>query len=185
MKIIRGLQRLWRDESGSIMLESAVVFPVQMFLTLSIVQIAFVLAALNVVNYAAFQAARTAAVTMHSGVIDDDGRRRARHAAMIVVGSLHNRADAANAGDGKTAVLRTMHHLYYLEELQDWQLQVTVGHTAYKEGEQVVAAGVCYFFPLTIPLVGGVIGGVFSGAVDKGLMHIPIARTSVVPKPWL
>lgn len=80
MSRLRGLLgRLRRDESGQAMVEFVLVFPIQLVLSLCVLQFAFIAHAHLVVEQAAFMGARAAAVA-DAGVprgFDDEGAWRA------------------------------------------------------------------------------------------------------------
>lgn len=71
--VLRLLRRLRRDTSGQSMLETAIILPVILLLMLFIMEAALVFNAKQVANYAAFCAARTAAVY---GYTDSDQAKK-------------------------------------------------------------------------------------------------------------
>lgn len=80
-RFVLRLQELGRDtESGAAMVEFVLVFPVQLFLTLAVIQFAFICHAHIVVAQAAFMGARAAAVA--DGLGDGGGPAVLRAAAM-------------------------------------------------------------------------------------------------------
>ena len=60
---------LWRDQSGSVMVEAVIIIPVLVTLTFAIIQVGVLLFLLNSINHVTFEAARAVAV----GLLDDEG----------------------------------------------------------------------------------------------------------------
>lgn len=183
-------KRFWRDESGVVMLETALVFPIQLLLTLFIMQAALIWSAANVVNYAAFQAARTAMVHIKGGVVTNDVQWRAMQAAHAITSALSNPAKASPRTTN-TVTLRTLHHDYYLKRNPLLQLEVSVfydGRSGLSAGfadDSVVTAAVRLYFPLTVPLAGGIMGlGVSGNKLSNGVRYIPMYQAASLPKPW-
>jgi hypothetical protein len=79
------LRRLHEDEGGQAMIEFVLVFPVQLLLSLSILQFAFLAKAHIVVEQAAFMAARAAAVADVPGAPADPNEAARRVAARTLV----------------------------------------------------------------------------------------------------
>lgn len=78
-RLVQTLRRLRRDESGQAMVEFVLVFPIQLVLSLCVLQFAFIAHAHLVVEQAAFMGARAASVA-DAGVprgFDDEGAWRA------------------------------------------------------------------------------------------------------------
>ncbi len=73
-----------RGDSGQILIETAVVLPLTLFLVYSIIQLSLLMVTAMVVNYAAYVGARSAIVHVRDG----DYKRLANRAAKIVLGSL-------------------------------------------------------------------------------------------------
>lgn len=188
--IVRALAAFWRDESGAIMLETVLVFPIQILLTLFIVQSAFLWSAANIVNYAAFQAARTAMLEIRGASIDAEAEKKAWIAAHVVTSVLSNPIKRASDRAGAQQ-LRTLHHDYYMPKghfLGDsLGLQVYVGfdsNLGKAVDDQVIVAAVRYYFPLTVPLAGGLMGLGYPGNVLRGVRYIPMEQVARLPKPW-
>lgn len=187
------LRRLWRDESGVVMLETALVFPLQLFITLALVQMALVWSAANVVHYAAFQGARTAMVHIKGGEVTRETRRRAYGAVHAITSALSN---PAYPGAPNTVRLRTLHHDYYMKETPLRGLDVFVGYDVAPglrptaPDDLVVTAAVRLYFPLTVPVAGGIIGRFVKGNVlhrsggQGGIRYIPMEQVVSLPKPW-
>lgn len=188
--IVRALAAFWRDESGAIMLETVLVFPIQILLTLIIVQSALLWSAANVVNYAAFQAARTAMLEIRGDKIDKTVERKAWLAAHTVTSVLSNSVKRTS-DRSKAFELRTLHHNYYMPRGHylgnSLGLQVHVGfdsNLGNAVDDEVIVAAVRYYFPLTVPLAGGLMGLGYSGNVLRGVRYIPMEQVARLPKPW-
>lgn len=188
--IWRKLASLGRDESGVIMLETVLVFPIQLFLTLAIIQLALVWSASNIVNYAAFQAARTGMVHIRGNTITDDAHDKAYSAAVAVTSCIANPASKGSAPN--VTELRTMHHTYYLSKDSIGGLDLSLGFESGSSfnlavDDNVVTAAVRYYFPMTVPVVGGMLAlGVKETKVSStGLKYIPIEQVARLPKPWV
>ena len=79
-------KKLRKNESGQAMVEFAVVFPVVFLLCLVIMQTFLLLSARQVVNYAAYCAARSAIVFLPDK--DSDAKEKAKRAAIIATWSI-------------------------------------------------------------------------------------------------
>lgn len=110
MRLLAGLRRLHRDESGQAMVEFVLVFPVQLVLSLLILQFCFVAHAHLVVQQAAFLGARAGAVAdvgegkgfSTRAELDSwaaDGKKAARRVAGRTVGVLTS-GEAPSTPDG-------------------------------------------------------------------------------------
>ena len=186
------LRRLWDDESGAIALETVLVFPIQLLLTLMIIQAAYIWAAAGVINYAAFQAARVYMIEPRDGGDAQHlvAHRKAWNAAYIATSVLANPIQDA-ASRVKYPMLRTLHHEYYMlggHPLGNNNgLQVYIGEDSRLSesvDDIVVTAGVRYYFPLTVPLAGGIMGLFTSGNILKNIRYIPMEQVVSIPKPW-
>lgn len=85
--LLGGPGRLHRDESGQAMVEFVLVFPIQLVLSLCVLQFAFIAHASLVVEQAAFMGARAAAVAdagLERGFLDSGWRPAANKAAKRV-----------------------------------------------------------------------------------------------------
>jgi hypothetical protein len=60
---------LWRDQSGSVMVEAVIIIPVLLTLTFAIIQVGVLLFLLNSISHVTFDVARAVAV----GQLDDEG----------------------------------------------------------------------------------------------------------------
>ena len=76
--MLRRLHNLHRDDDGQTMVEFAIAFPVQLFLMLGIMQLAMIFVAKQIVNYAAFSAARSELVK--DDLVEIDGEDAANQA---------------------------------------------------------------------------------------------------------
>ncbi len=182
--------RFWRDDSGVVMLETALVFPLQLLITLLLMQMAMIWSAANVVRYAAFQAARTAVVHIKGQGVTEDVRWRAFEAAHVVTSSLSNPATSQSPN---VAELRTMHHMYYMKRTPLSGLDVRVGFDqAFASvgdiDDTVVTADIRLYFPLTVPLAGSLIGSLASGSrrssTGSGMWYLPMNQMVSLPRPW-
>lgn len=187
--IWRGLRNFWNDESGAVMLETVIVFPIQLLLTMVILQAAFIWAAAGIINYAAFQAARTALVEIRGTEITPLIHKKAWLAAFTITSVLSNpiteTSQRANAVE-----LRTLHHNYYFPGHHfagTYGLQVYLGfHRDRSDApdDEVIGAAIRYYYPLTVPLAGMLMGRNYSGGVWRGVRFIPMEQTVFLPKPW-
>ncbi len=146
------LSAFWRDESGVAMLETVFVFPLQLLLTMLIVQVAMIFVASNVVNYAAFQGARTALVTVRGDTVDRATKLAADRAAWIVCSTLHNTTNSFNRANRQK--MRIFEYNYYFPK--DISTRLRSGLTLYptegKPDESMLEYELRYWMPLMVPL---------------------------------
>lgn len=83
------LLRLRSDDSGVVMLETVLVFPIQLMVMMIIIQIAHLYVAANVLHYAAFQGVRTATLNVRGGE-HDEAIERGKRAAWVVASVINN-----------------------------------------------------------------------------------------------
>lgn len=152
------LRRLARDdESGQAMTEFVLVFPIQLLLTLTILQFAFIAHAHIVVSQAAFMGARAAAVADMTPVNQQDAARRvvARTVGLLTSGEEPDRPTNPNPPGGGELVWyaqggqRITYGATRQREAYGHLQQVTV-HAYPAEG--YLACEVEYDYVMTIPV---------------------------------
>lgn len=189
-RVWRRLRNLRRDESGAIMLETVLVFPIQLLLTLFIIQSALIWSAANIINYAAFQTARTAMVELRGPDFTAAAARRSWQAAYTVTSVLAN--PIKKESERRYAyTLRTLHHNYYMPKHHGLGnssgLEVYIGRERSRidsPDDDLITAAVRYYFPLTVPVAGSLIGVAYPGNVLNNIRFIPMEQVVTLPKPW-
>ena len=197
------LQRL-KSSDGQALAEFAVVFPVQLLITLGIIQYALVLVARDVVNYAAHAAAR-------AELVGEDTHRAAAMICSPITGTSKGARDVRlEPGYGGTAYEKEDQYGESISfpgwssplipvtgptpddvVLPGWGRLKKSGvallktHTetkvAREEDEDFVEVQILYEYELPIPAVNWV----FSSHRIGGHPHLGIVRTARAPKPWV
>ena len=180
-----------RSSAGSVMLEFVLAFPVILTLILACMQFAHMWTARQVVQYAAFCAAR-AALVCESGEYQEAGRQAAEQVcAWIVLGKNAGEQDKKIPGwgviPGSGAVKRKTK--VKMEQIGSWNVKATVTHD----------------FAMVFPLVGPMIGwgadpwarsqrylerhADSSGNIGAGdtvkWPHVRFTETAVLTKPYV
>ncbi len=157
-KAVARLSAFWRDESGIAMLETVFVFPLQLLLTMLIVQVAMIFVGSNVVNYAAFQGARTALVTMRGEYVDRASKLAADRAAWVICSALHNTTNRFNRPERQK--MRLFEYNYYFPKDMSDRLRsgLTLYPTEGKPEESMVEYELRYWMPLMVPLGAQTLG---------------------------
>jgi Flp pilus assembly protein TadG len=191
-----------REERGAVLIEFAVVFPVQLFVTLGIMQLALLIVGHIVVQHAAFAAARAALVQdVPSGQGAPNPQARAEYAAAVVLAPIC--ATNADLASGRAAVQVTRDDLTWPAQGGQFKLNRAAGAyapvttvTLDPGGAQdsYAAVQVRHEFALIIPVVNGFFAkagpyalyGVNASSVQgRGIFPIlPITKTGFVPRPW-
>jgi len=162
-------KRLYRDaESGQAMLEFVLVFPVQLLITLGIIQFALMKTGQITVNHAAFAAARAVLVADSAGRSGGGAQADAEDAARIVMsavaGTTRSRAGGRSydiPGWGK------LHRSYAASEKTRVQIFS-------QEGD--VAVEVSHDFELSVPVIND-----FFAFPWEGFLGYPASGTSPYP----
>ncbi|MBN2712308.1 MAG: pilus assembly protein [Planctomycetes bacterium] len=94
-EIIRRLKRLHGDDSGVVMLETVLVFPIQLMLMMVIFQLAHIYVAANVMQYAALQGTRTVLVN-YRGNNEEEACRKGVRAAWTIMSTINNAGGGTN-----------------------------------------------------------------------------------------
>ena len=166
---------MWRrDERGQVVVEYAIVFPIQLLLTLSIIQFAHIFVAKNIIGYAAFCGARSAMVG-----------ESAEDASAIVLARITGVVGAESESD---------------IELPGWgelrgygaaKRKTNVEVTTTTEGDQVIVqCDVKHDLQLLVPIgnyVAYEFGQVFLPiGEDKGYgaPHLTLTGTCTLVRPW-
>lgn len=204
------LSGLHRDESGAAMVEFVVVFPIQLFLSLSILQFAFVAHAHLVVEQAAFMGARAGAVAdceVDGGHTDvagwrAAGKRAAEKVAARTVGVLTSGESPAAGSPPSTQALEWQQGDGGKRGFTGARQQEAFAHLDVKfepyPDERYVSCEVTYDYTMMIPVANHFFartqkvfwGGPISGADyaepsrQRGKTVFRIKRVSFIPTPW-
>lgn len=212
MKLLSALRRLHHDESGQAMVEFVLVFPVQLLLSLLILQFCFVAHAHLVVQQAAFLGARAGAVAdvgenkswTDEGTWTADGRKAARRVAARTVGVLTSGGTPFTPGgvdaDDQKA-MRWHDGSGGGSEFSDPRVQEAFAHLEEVKfmpypREGYVGCSVTYDYVMFIPVANHVLAraqmvfniggsGTYNEASEKRQRTCyRIRRVSFIPTPW-
>jgi Flp pilus assembly protein TadG len=165
--------RLLRDERGQVMVETAIAFPVQMLITLAIMQFCLIAVAKQVVNYAAHAAARAVLVC-------EDPERAAAIVCSPIAGSRCVAAGSPIFVPGWGNLARSPQS----------QAKTAVNVTnVLDDGDKMVTAEVTHDFELIFPFVNATPFADWHpiwGKIVKrnGVVHKPLVQTVSIPQPW-
>jgi len=202
-RLVERLKELDRDrESGAAMVEFVIVFPVQLVLTLMIMQFGLLCHAHVVVQQAAFMGARAAAVS--DGMVDDGAAPQAaaeRIAARTLIpltssdGSVRGGASTnvpGGAVNGTISWAQGPTLNTYRQEQAYAHMKVQVSHS-----QHIVQCAVEYDFVLIIPVAANILSRkVFDGfpfmnagarndaSTLRGLPCVRVQRVGYVTTPW-
>jgi len=168
--------RSLRDEQGQVLVETAIAFPIQMLITLAIMQFCLLAVAKQVVNYAAHAAARAT-------LVGEDPERAAHIVCSPIAGSNCTTASGAPIfipGRGN------------LPRSPQSQVKTHVAVTnALDDGDKAVTAEVTHDFELIFPFVNATpfrdwhpIWGRIVKLGPRGVVHKPLTQTVTIPQPW-
>ena len=202
---MKRLAAIFRSNDAQALAEWAVVFPVQLFITLGVVQLALVLVARDVVSYAAHSAAR-------AEVVGADSQKAAAMICSAITWTTHGMRDyPVDPGFGLTVkaerLPKTLSFPAWLGpqpsgdtgtprpeddialpgwgKLENSNLALLKTHTfttaKRSDHADFVEVQVLYEYELIIPAVNWA----FSTHRINGHPHLGIVRTARVPKPWV
>ncbi len=184
----RGPARLAKGERGQAMVEYAIVFPIQILLTLCMIQLAYLFVAKQVVSYAAFCAARAALV------YEDDDRYSAGDEARAAAALACARIAGSAGVDAGSVYLPGWGELSgYNAALVKNDVRILSTGDDDDSGPQPppVRVEIIHDFQLRVPIADEItyrIGDVLVSFedVDKtyGAPHIPIRGTCTLARPW-
>jgi hypothetical protein len=169
------------------MLETVLVFPLQLMVTMVIIQIAHMYVAGNVLQYASFQGTRTYALSLAQG--PEAAAERGNRAAWVIASTLNN------TGGGSARARMTGYQYVY----PDWQSagreRMVMTFAAQADDpyapETIIHGRLRYWLDLTVPVGGPVIYHVLPaektstrpgphGSIGRALMR----QNARLPKPW-
>ena len=183
----RALQRFWRDESGVVMLETVLVFPLQLLVTMIIIQIAHMYTAANVLHYAAYQGTRTYAINFHQG--QDAAKQIGNHAAWGIASTINN----VSGGPSHIRVPNRRYAYADFDAFGQTQMRMLFGTTGDPvHAPECVAWGrLAYWLDLGVPVGGPFVYHVMPDAKTKvrPSTHGPIGQALMqqnarIYKPW-
>lgn len=168
--------RSLRDEQGQVLVETAIAFPIQMLITLAIMQFCLLAVGKQVVNYAAHAAARAA-------LVNEDPARAAAIVCSPIAGSDCTGGSASpifipgwgNLPRSAQSQLKT--YTSVLDPLDD--------------GNKMVVAQVTHQFELVLPFVNATpfrdwhpLWGRIVKLGPRGVVHKELTQTVSIPQPW-
>jgi hypothetical protein len=194
---------LHRDESGQAMVEFVLVFPVQLLLSLTILQFAFIAHAHLVVEQAAFMAARAAAVADVPSSPVTPQKAAERIAARTCAALTSGEAPEGTAGAGGDELAwsgesegRRFNDARQREAYAHLQDPVGGGSMVkvmpYPQ-EAYVACEVSFDYVMLIPVANHLFAKLQEGSIQEGYNDISrargrtcyrIKRVSFIPTPW-
>lgn len=181
-----------RDNArGQALVEYAIVFPLQLMMTLAIIQLAHLFIAKQVLDYAAFCGARAALV----GLPEEDVQR----AAAIPITRIAGPAGVSAAMCDENPIT-----VPGWGELANWEAAYvkTLSHYGYGsletdtttlEGEPAIRCDLTHLYELRVPIgniVAYQIGDVFLGADEErlekvdGVPHVRLKAACTLAQPW-
>lgn len=172
----RAMRNLARDERGQVLVETAIAFPIQMLITLAVMQFCLIAVAKQVVNYAAHAAARAV-------LVGEDYERAAEIVCSPIAGS-HCTADIVGPifvpgwGD--------------LRRSPQSKVKTSVAITnPPDDGDKTVATEVTHDFELIFPFINATpfadwhpVWGRIVKLGPNGVVHKPLTQTGTIPQPW-
>jgi len=165
-----------RGERGQVVVEYAIVFPIQLLVTLAIIQIAHIFVAKSLVSYAAFCGARAA-------LVDEDAEDAAAIAMSGVAGTagaeLEENITVPGWGElPRSGGARLKNEVEVIEKTDE-------------DGIPIVTCNVAHLYQLTIPIGNYLtyqIGRAFLPLPDidetYGEPHFRVTGTSTLVRPW-
>ncbi len=165
-----------RDEQGQVLVETAIAFPIQMLITLAIMQFCLIAVGKQVVNYAAHAAARAV-------LVGDDPTRAAAIVCSPIAGSNCTGGSATPIfvpgwGDlPRSAQSQLKTSTSVLDPLDD--------------GNKMVVAQVTHEFELILPFINATpfrdwhpVWGRIVKLGPNGVVHKELSQTVSIPQPW-
>ena len=168
--------KLLRDERAQVMVETAIAFPVQIVITLAIMQFCLIAGAKQVVNYAAHAAARAALVGL-------DAHRAASIVCSPIAGSYRPSGSAASIVIPGRGTLRRS---------QQSQLKTDVEIVnPPDDGDKKVVVEVTHRLELILPFIEytpfhdwHLLWGTVEKLGPRNVVHKVIVQTCTLPQPW-
>ena len=168
--------RRLRDEQGQVLVETAIAFPIQMLITLAIMQFCLIAVGKQVVNYAAHAAARAV-------LVGEDPTRAAAIVCSPIAGSNCTGGSATPIfvpgwGDlPRSAQSQLKTSTSVLDPLDD--------------GNKMVVAQVTHEFELILPFINATpfrdwhpVWGRIVKLGPNGVVHKELSQTVSIPQPW-
>ncbi len=172
---VEKLARIFRREEGQAVVEFAVVFPLQIMITLLVIQITLIMVGKQVVNYAAFTAAR-------AQVVGESPEDAAATVCIPIAGTVDE-----GSGNEKEVLLPAWNtegkapDFLKMSRRARGKLRVFVDETA-DDGNARVAVRVNFDFEMSLPFVNWVIYYALD-AVSPGLVHVKGIEATSGPEP--
>jgi Flp pilus assembly protein TadG len=188
LRAVLGALRILRDdEHGVVMLETVLVFPLQLMLTMVIIQLAHMYVAANVLQYASFQGTRTYALHLAEG--HEAATERGNRAAWTIASTLNN----TGGGNGRARMTGYQYRFPDYDSFGRDQMAMAfrVAADDRNAAETIVYGEMGCWLDLTVPVGGPVVYSVLgdekrstrsspAGSIGRSLMH----QNSRIPKTW-
>ena len=183
-----------RDDSGVIALETVLVFPVQLLVTLVLLQLAHLFTAAQALQYASFQGTRSAALSWNGNNVAA-ATAQATRVAWVLLSPLYN----PGGGQNSIAVLPGRVYHYPAVDTDRLTFALTVVPTDGSPSEKTAVAtetlfeGVAtYRTALTVPVAGAFIHAAARWARGEetdwyspaGWRWLPMRQRSYFARPW-
>lgn len=195
--ILRRLRALKRDESGVVMLETVLVFPIQLLLMMTLIQFVHLYVADHVVQYASYQAARTYVLNVRGAHNVAEARLDAYRTAWVICSTLDNPGGHGNK-------LRVPGNRYQYPSPQGSRTPVAIRFVVaapkggsnspgvYSRPETVVAVDVSRVLDLDVPVGGPFLWQCLKSSGKRPVSvnsetkegQVTITQRSRIPKPW-
>jgi len=168
--------RIVRDERGQVLVEAAIAFPIQMLITLAIMQYCLLAVGKQVVNYAAHAAARAA-------LVGGDAELAAAMVCSPIAGS--------NCTGGVASPIFVPGRGNLRRSVQS-QLKTSVAIiNPPDDGDKTVTAEVTHDFELLLPFIGATpfpdwhpVWGRIAKLGPRDVVHKVLTQTATIPQPW-
>jgi Flp pilus assembly protein TadG len=183
------MHKLLRDERGQVMVETAIAFPVQLLVTVMLMQLCLIAVGKQMVNYAAHAAARAVLVGL-------DPHQAASIACSPVAGSYvpDNAPPPIHIpGRGNLGRSRQSQAKTFIPPPAPSGANPDLIPSAnpLDDGDKKVAVTVVHYFELMLPFVNATpfadwhpIWGKIVKLGPKGVVHKVIVQTASLPQPW-
>ncbi|HPD14547.1 MAG TPA: TadE/TadG family type IV pilus assembly protein [Planctomycetota bacterium] len=165
-----------RDQRGQVMVETAIAFPIQMLMTLAVMQFCLLAVGKQVVNYAAHAAARAA-------LVGDDPQRAAEIVCSPIAGS--------NCTGGSATPIFMPGWGNLPKSIQSQLKTTTSVLNPLDDGDKMVSVEVQHEFELILPFISATpfpnwhpIWGKIVKLGPRGVVHKVLTQTVSIPQPW-
>ncbi len=190
-KLLQSLVHL-KEDKGQVIVEFALIFPIQLFMTLAMLQLSHMYMTKITVNHAAFIAARAAIVVPETNTWLTDAQEEAQAAAVMIIAPLAgtretNTADSVDIPGWNSNSGDTLERHGAAED----KTRVTIARTPNQKTGRDVIATVEYDFELIFlpdkTIMGAwsaLPGQTFTFNTNYTVDHLTLTETCTLPRNW-